>query len=464
MKRLFLLCTALVALSPSVSIAEVPQSKQQIQLSYAPVVKQVAPSVVNIYTKRVVTTRSRSPFFSPFFKDDFFFGVPRKRVESSLGSGVIIDKKGVVITNSHVIKGAEEITVVLSDGREFIAKVIVDDPKVDLAMLEIEPDKSGLPAATIKPSEDLEVGDLVLAIGNPFGVGQTVTSGIVSATARSTESINDYTFFIQTDAAINPGNSGGALVAMDGSVVGINTAIFSRDGGSLGIGFAIPSEMVKAMINAQEKGLVSSSGVIRPWLGVSSQDVSHDIAQSLGMDKPQGTLVVGLHEGSPLKKAGIEVGDLILSLNGNDIKDSREMRYRMSLIPIGEQANVVFKNGDGKKKSATFISIAPPEIPARNERTVKGENIFNGITFANINPAVANEIGIDYAQEGVVVTDVEKSTRAARILAKGDVIVEINGEAINSPKDAVKAIDRNKSQTWRLVFNRGGRTQTVVLR
>ena len=461
MKRLFLLCTALVSLSPAIAMAEVPQSKEQIQLSYAPVVKQVAPTVVNIYTKRVVTTRSRSPFFSPLFRDDFFFGVPKKRVESSLGSGVIIDKDGLVITNSHVVKGSEEITVVLSDGREFIAEVVVNDPKVDLAMLKIEPDTLGLPVAELKPSEGTEVGDLVLAIGNPFGVGQTVTSGIISATARSTESVNDYTFFIQTDAAINPGNSGGALVSMDGSIIGINTAIYSRDGGSLGIGFAIPSEMVQTMIDAHNKGLTSDAGVIRPWLGVSTQDVSHDIAQSLDMDKPHGTLVVRLHDASPLKKAGIEVGDLLVALNGKSIKDSREMRYRMSLIPIGEEAQIEYVSDKGQTKTAKFISIAPPEVPARDERTVDTNSVFKGVSFSNINPAVANELGVDYNLQGVVISKIEGGNG---IFRQGDIVLEINSVQIKSPKDAVRVIEGNIGRAWNISLQRGGTKQTVVLR
>lgn len=466
MRTPILLCSALCAVTffgTPVS-AEVPQSQQQMQLSFAPVVKQVAPSVVNIYTKRVVTTRGRSPFFSPMFNNDFFFGVPKKRIENSLGSGVIIDAQGIVITNAHVIKGAEEITVVMSDGREFIAKLLLSDPTVDLAMLQIKPTEADqLPHAPLKASESLEVGDIVLAIGNPFGVGQTVTSGIVSATSRAAESINDYNFFIQTDAAINPGNSGGALVSLDGHVVGINTAIYSRDGGSLGIGFAIPSEMVNAMLTAHQNGQVGKGGIIRPWLGISTQDVTHDIAQSLELSRPEGALLLKLHPASPLKKAGLEVGDMITHLNDHVIRNSREMRYRMSLVPIGHEATVTFRSGNTVKTS-NFKSIYPPEVPARNEKSVSGNSLFGGVTFSNLNPAVAAEIGADYTQKGVVISAIQEGSAAARVFRVGDMIEEIDDERIESPKDAITTLERNKSRSWKIIFSRNGRRQTLILR
>ena len=284
---------------------QVPSDRTQVQLSYSPLVKQVAPSVVNIYTKRVVT-RNVSPFGGdPFFEQFFgggFSGLNQRQVESSLGTGLIVGSEGVLVTNAHVVKGAQEISVVLQDGREFDAKVSLSDDKTDLAILRVDAEGERLPTATLKPSENLEVGDIVLAIGNPFGVGQTVTSGIVSALARSSLDINDFNFFIQTDAAINPGNSGGPLVAMDGSVIGLNTAIYSRSGGSLGIGFAIPSEMVQQVIAAEKSGATNASA-LRPWIGVSGQSVTRDIASSLGLSKPRGVLVAQMHKESPARKA-----------------------------------------------------------------------------------------------------------------------------------------------------------------
>jgi serine protease Do len=275
----------------------VPDSRAAIQMSFAPVVKKVAPAVVNIYTKRVVTQRLSpfmdDPFFRQFFGNAFQLnrgGVTRDRVENALGSGVIASADGLVVTNAHVIKGADEIQVVLPDGREFDAHVTLTDAPSDLALLRISAPGEKLPFVTLKPSENMEVGDLVLAIGNPFGVGQTVTSGIISALARSSLNIENFNFFIQTDAAINPGNSGGPLVAMDGSVIGINTAIFSQSGGSLGIGFAIPSEMVATVVAAEKNGQAGDGGVVRAWLGVTTQAVTPEIAESLGFKTPHGIM------------------------------------------------------------------------------------------------------------------------------------------------------------------------------
>jgi len=274
---LFVLIGCLVLSGPA--LAEnpkiVPAGRNQVNLSFAPLVKQVAPAVVNIYTKRTVT-RSAHPFINdPFFQQffggnlapDLGGGLTRKQVEGALGSGVIIDADGIVVTNAHVIRGADEISIVLSDGREFPATLSLKDDHSDLAILRVDTDGEKLPAARLRSSEDMEVGDLVLAVGNPFGVGQTVTSGIVSALSRSSLNISDYNFFIQTDAAVNPGNSGGPLVAMDGGVVGINTAIYSQSGGSLGIGFAIPSEMVQTVVAAEANGQGGERGVLRPVAG-----------------------------------------------------------------------------------------------------------------------------------------------------------------------------------------------------
>ena len=298
LKRVTQYCLALVlalyALNPALAADKrLPSSQREIKLSFAPLVKRAAPAVVNIYTKRVVQSR-RSPFFNdPFFRQFFGndvlkFGAPRKRVENSLGSGVIVRSEGIVITNNHVIKKADQIRVVLSDRRELAAKVILADEKTDLAVLRLQDVDGPLPYLKLKDSDDLEVGDLVMAIGNPFGVGQTVTSGIVSALARAADGISDFSFFIQTDAAINPGNSGGALITMDGSLVGINTAIYSRGGGSQGIGFAIPSNMVARIID----NAVDGAKVVRPWFGAAGQALTPDLMSSLGLKRPTGVLTV----------------------------------------------------------------------------------------------------------------------------------------------------------------------------
>lgn len=461
-------CAGLIAAPSFAQQRSVPKSEAQIQLSFAPLVKQTAPAVVNIHTKRTVSKSYRhpfasDPFFAPFFRDNLFGGRMRKQIESALGSGVIVQSDGLVVTNAHVIRDAEEITVVLADGREFEAKLSIKDEASDLALLRIQTDEK-LPHVSLKPSETLEVGDLVLAIGNPFGVGQTVTSGIVSAQGRSSLNINDFNFFIQTDAAINPGNSGGALVALDGGVVGINTAIYSRDGGSLGIGFAIPSEMVLSVIAAEEAGQSGAGGIIRPWLGVSSQNVTAEIAESLGLGVPKGTLINSLHPASPLKKAGARVGDVIISLNGQEIKDGAEMKFRMATVPLGKQARVTLSS-QGKERDIFVKAMAPPDDPPRETTKLEGSHLLNGATIANLNPAVAIEFGITGEEEGVVVLAAPRGTYAARILSKGDVVVEINGRKIEDVKDVEKALRKQAAgQAMSVLIKSGGRLQRIVLR
>ena len=470
--KVFILLLALCVVNVNSAAAQtklLPQSQQQIQLSFAPLVKKTAPAVVNIYTKRTVSQRSvhpfaRDPFFAPFFRDDFFGGRMRKQIESALGSGVILASDGLVVTNAHVIRDADEITVVLSDGREFEARLALADEPSDLALLRID-DLRGesLPYVSLKPSETLEVGDIVLAIGNPFGVGQTVTSGIVSAQGRSSLDINDFNFFIQTDAAINPGNSGGALVALDGGVVGINSAIYSRDGGSLGIGFAIPSEMVASVIAAEKAGQSGARGVIRPWLGVTSQNLSADIAASLGLKTPHGTLINALHPASPLKKAGVKVGDVILSLNDKEIRDASEMKFRMATVPLGDKAKVTLMRQD-QKLNVYVEAMAPPEDPPRDETSLSGEHALNGAVVGNVNPAVALELGLSSDAQGIVVLKVARASRAARVLSPGDLLVEINGRKINDVKDIEKALNRGSGQGLSLVIQSGGRLQRIVIR
>ena len=280
------------------SSAAVPQSQAEITLTFAPLVKTVAPAVVNVYTRATVTERAtisplfRDPFFQRFFGDLIPNMPERRRQANSLGSGVIVDPEGVIVTNAHVIKGADEITVVLADRRELDAELVLMDEQTDLAVLRVATERP-LPHVQFRDSDALEVGDLVLAIGNPFGVGQTVTMGIVSALARTNVGVSDYSFFIQTDAAINPGNSGGALIGSDGRLVGINTAIYSNtrgpSAGSVGIGFAVPSNMVKAVLRAAEGGKV-----VRPWLGARAQSVDSDMAPSFGLDRPIGAVITEL--------------------------------------------------------------------------------------------------------------------------------------------------------------------------
>lgn len=463
--RLFALIPVLIAATPT--HAEIPQSQQQVQLSFAPLVKQVSPAVVNIYTRKMVERAynpfAGHPFFnSPFFNNNRFGQRMQKQAESSLGSGVIVDPDGLIITNAHVIRDATEITVVLSDGRELDAELALSDEASDLALLRVAAD-APLPSVSLKSSETLEVGDLVLAIGNPFGVDQTVTSGIVSAQGRSSLNINNYNFFIQTDAAINPGNSGGPLVALDGGVVGINTAIYSRDGGSLGIGFAVPSEMVATIIAAEAAGRMGDEGVIRPWLGVSAQAVTSDIAQSLNLSIPRGALINGLHPLSPLKEAGLKVGDVMLTLKGREIRDPIEMKFRMATVPLGQSADIVYLS-EGFEKQAKIRAIAPPDTPARNATTLSGAHILNGAIIANINPAIITELGIASEDEGVVVMEAPRGTQSSRVVRAGDILLSINGADIKTVKDAKNALSGNTARSWAITIKSKGQVRQIVVR
>lgn len=446
----------------------VPEDRAEVQLSFAPLVKRVSPAVVNIYTKRTVQRAvspfAGDPFFHHFFGDGFGFGgMQRERVESALGSGVIVEADGLIVTNAHVIKDAETITVALANGQEYEARKTLVDERSDLALLRLTEEGLDLPYVKLKPSETLEVGDLVLAIGNPFGVGQTVTSGIVSAVARSSLNINDFNFFIQTDAAINPGNSGGPLVAMDGSVVGINTAIFSRSGGSLGIGFAVPSEMVATVIAAEKSGTSGAHGVIRPWLGLTAQTVTSDIAESLNLNAPKGVLVASLHDQSPVKDAGIKQGDVIVAINGREIRDPSELKFRMATIPLGERAKFEYLR-IGKKNAVKVKAIAPPNKPDRKDTVISGNNPFNGVTISNLNPAVATELGIADDENGVVIAQIAPRSHAARLMRVGEIIVAVNNIEVRSVDDLSGLLKRSNPRGWQIILSRDGQKRQLILR
>jgi Do/DeqQ family serine protease len=455
-----------LALSQEAHVAalaeEIPQNREQIQLSFAPLVKKVKPAVVNIYTKRVVAAQNpfmADPFFRQFFRNNMLDMPIRQHIEASLGSGVILQPDGLVATNAHVIDSATEIVVVLTDGREFPAQLALIDKASDLALLRIDPGSEPLPFVTLKPSESLEVGDLVLAIGNPFGVGQTVTSGIVSAQGRSSLDINDFNFFIQTDAAINPGNSGGPLVAMDGGVVGINTAIFSSSGGSLGIGFAIPSEMVATVVASEKGGQGSVKGVVRPWLGANVQSVTPDIALSLGLSRPGGAIIMDMHPASPLLSAGAKPGDIVTTFNGHAVHDAAEMKFRMATVPVGEKAQLEILR-EGKTLTLTVQALPPPDDPPRQETTLKGRHMLNGITIANLNPAVAADLDYSGPEKGVVVLRVPQKMRQ-RFLSPGDIILEINDKKMKNVTDVIKAIGTPELKGYTLVLLSQGRTKTI---
>ncbi len=447
------------------SRADVPASVQQMQLSFAPLVKKTSPAVVNVYTKRVVQEQMRS--ISPFFNDPFFnqffnapeFGGPvRKRVENSLGSGVIVGADGTIATNHHVIKDATEISVVMSDGREFSAEKLLDDARTDLAILKISAKGEKFPVLELADSDAVEVGDLVLAIGNPFGVGQTVTSGIVSGLARTDVGASDYSFFIQTDAAINPGNSGGALIDMQGRLIGINSTIFSKDGGSLGIGFAIPANMVKTIVEAAQHG----SKVVRPWVGMSGQTVMPDMVESLGLKKSQGSLVNNVHPDSPAAKAGIKVGDVILSINGKEVQDPVALKYRLGTIAIGSPIQLQVLRA-GKTFDVTLTAIAAPESSLRSETLIKGTSPISGAVVANISPALIDEMGQLAQESGVVVLKAESGVAARLGLQRGDIILTINGQKITSVDELQRLLKSGNVRQWQLQIQRGEQVISLAI-
>ena len=463
MSRLGMLTIAFLALvGGSAGAQQVPQSRAQIQLSFASVVKQTAPAVVNVYARRVVRQPgipgfSDDPFFRRFFGDGGMFGRPRERVQNSLGSGVLVDPSGIVVTNNHVIQGGTEIRVVLSDRREFDATVALADEHTDLAILKLNAGQAKLPSLTLGDSDVLEVGDLVLAIGNPFGVGQTVTSGIVSALARTQVGITDYQFFIQTDAAINPGNSGGALIDVAGRLIGINTAIYSRSGGSIGIGFAIPANMVRSVVASA----MSGGKVSRPWSGADLQDVTAEMGEVLGLDRPRGAIVASIHPLSPMVQAGVATGDVIVGVNGKPVENAKEFDYRLAMLTVGQQTEVdVIRKG--KPVAARLALMPAPDKPAREETLIKGRTPLTGAVVANVSPALADELGLGISAKGVVVVDVKGGTAAEIGFRKGDLVLEINGAKVSNVKTLQAALTKENSY-WELSVDRNGQVRKVRL-
>ena len=460
-----LLCAAvLTAGGAAAADARVPASRAEISLSFAPLAKAAAPAVVNIYTtRRVRARRAGSLFDDPFFRR-FFGGVhpfgaaPRERVHNSLGSGVIVRPDGLVVTNDHVIENADEIRVVLADRREYRAEVVVRDSRTDLAVLRVAAAGERLPHLELRDSDTLEVGDIVLAVGNPFGVGQTVTSGIVSALARPADGVSDFSFFIQTDAAINPGNSGGALISGDGRLAGINTAIYSRAGGSNGIGFAIPSNMVATVIRAA----VAGGKVVRPWLGVGGQSVDRELAKGLGRSRAVGVLINRLHEGGPAQRAGLRVGDVVLSVNGREIADANALKFRIATLGTGGTARLEILRR-GQHKTLHVSLVPPPEEPPRNVTLLGGRNPFAGAEVANLSPALAEELSLDTARAGVIVLGVADGSPAARVgFERRDIVVGVNGRRIGRVRDLGRVLERPAGK-WRIEIERGTRRLSVVI-
>jgi Do/DeqQ family serine protease len=455
------LCAIVLSSAVAPAVAQdrrVPTSPTEMKLSYAPIVQRVQPAVVNVYAAKTVQNRNPlldDPVFRRFFGGQ---GMQPEQMQRSLGSGVMVDASGLVVTNNHVIEGADQVKISLSDKREFEAEIVLKDSRTDLAVLRIKDTKEKFPTLDFSNSDDLLVGDVVLAIGNPFGVGQTVTHGIVSALARTQVGITDYQFFIQTDAAINPGNSGGALVDMTGKLVGVNTAIFSRSGGSQGIGFAIPANMVRVVVASAKSG---GKAVKRPWLGARLQNITPEIAETLGLKTPSGALVVNVTANSPAAKAGLKVSDLVTAIDGQAIEDPNAFEYRFATRPLGGTAQLDAQRS-GKPVKLTVALEAAPDT-GRDEITLTARSPFQGAKVANISPAVADELRLDSSTEGVVITELTDTATAAGVgFQKGDLIIAVNGTKIGKTSDLDK-VTREGARLWRIVVVRGGQQINVTL-
>ena len=453
---LSVLALLILALLPLFASAQrLPQSQTEIDLSFAPLVREASPAVVNVFTERMVSNR-----VSPM--EQMFFGnaIPKQRRQNSLGSGVIVGSDGVIVTNNHVIEGADTYRVVLSDRREYPAELVLADERTDLAVLKIDTEGAVLPVLPYADTRAAQVGDLVLAIGNPFGVGQTVTSGIISATARTDVGISDYAFFLQTDAAVNPGNSGGALVNTKGELVGVNTAIFSRSGGSNGIGFAIPAEMVKRVVDAA----MNEGTFVRPWLGLAAQSVSYDIAKAQGLDRPVGVMVTEVYDDGPADEAGLRRGDLITAIDGREVFDEKGPKFLAAVRSPGEEASLTVLRG-GKTQNMG-VTVAPP--PGASEADVvllEGRTAFSGARVVELSPRLAEENGLDPFQKGsgIYVYSVMRRSIARNFFRPGDIVRSVNGVQTKTVDELKSALNEGAS-SWDIEIERNGRVVRGTVR
>lgn len=438
---------------------QVPQSRAEIQLSFVPLVKQAAPAVVNIYAKIVRPGRASpfqgDPFFERFFRDSFR---ERPRVQNSLGSGVILSADGMVVSNYHVVGDATDIRVVLADRREFEAHVLLGDAASDLAILQLQ-GAEDLPFLPLRDADTVEVGELVLAIGNPFGVGQTVSSGIVSGLARSgTPNRGGRGYFIQTDAPINPGNSGGALIDVSGRLIGVNTSILTRSGGSNGIGFAIPADLVAAFVEQAQDGY---ERFLQPWAGMNGQAVDADMAEALGFERPGGIVVSGIHPRSPLVAADIETGDVITQVDGVEVNTPAEMIYRMSVIGLGKTALITRRRG-GDVRDEKVALVSAPDTPARETMQLSAREVLEGMTIERVNPSVIAEYNLPLEIEGVLVADTGRLGRRAGLRA-GDVILSINDKQMTRPAEVAAELARRAGR-YTMIVQRGSRRVALQFR
>ena len=439
-----------LAVSPLMANAQrLPETRSEIELTFAPLVKEVSPAVVNVYTQKTVKTG-----ITPMEMLLYGRAAPQSRVQNSLGSGVVVRDDGVIVTNNHVVEDADSFRVVLSDRREYPAELVLNDERTDLAVLKIDTGGDKLPVLHYADTREAQVGDLVMAIGNPFGVGQTVTSGIISATARTDVGISDYSFFIQTDAAVNPGNSGGALVNMKGELVGVNTAIFSRGGGSNGIGFAIPSEMVKRVVDAA----MNEGTFVRPWLGLAAQSVSFDMAKAQGLSRPIGVMVTEVYNDGPADKAGLRRGDLVTAIDGREVFDEKGLKFLAAIRNPGEKAQLNVLRGG--KNRVIGVTVAPP--PGATEADIvllEGQDVFNGARVVELSPRLAEENGLDPFQKGsgIYLYSVARRSVARNYFRPGDIIRSVNGKQTKTVKD-LETVLGDSDRSWDIELDRNGRT------
>ena len=456
------------------SSAPIPVAREAVPVNlgnfangFSTVVKPALPAVVNIHSSKVVKASAQGsspffndPFFRQFFGDQFGQAQPRSEREQSLGSGVIVSADGTILTNNHVIDGASDIKVQLNDRREFHAKLVGTDPKTDIAVLKI--DAKDLPALPLGDSSKLQVGDIVFAIGDPFGIGETATMGIVSATGRGSLGIERYEDFIQTDAAINPGNSGGAMIDLHGNLVGINTAILSHgSGGNQGIGFAIPISMARNVMNQ----VLDHGKVVRGYLGVYPQDVTPVIAKAFNLNRNDGVLIGDVTAGGPASKAGLKKGDIVLALNGEPVNERNDLQLRISQLAPGTTVKLnVWRGGEAHDVTVTLGELPEKAELGGNAPGESSSGTLEGVDVQNLTPEIAQQLNLPVGIHGVVVSSVDPSSQAAAAgLDRGQVIQEINRKPINNVDEYRQALAAAGDKPVLLLVNRGGVTNYIVV-